>query len=194
MKDKFQFNPFSGVFEDDLDAIIVPNFDINKMILKIKDPKPKAIEFLGKQGRGKTTHLTYLHQKLSEYPIYYLHKSSNVSSLLNDTSEIVFVDSIHHLSLRDRIQLFKTKRTVIYTTHWTRKLEGYLGQKKIYTVKFKGINTKVLSSIINQRLMLAANGELTDQDRFTDEQTNRLIKKFGDDYRGIINYLFKEYQ
>lgn len=39
--------------------------------------KELLIELIGKQGRGKTTHLTFLHQNVKESPIYYLHRGSN---------------------------------------------------------------------------------------------------------------------
>jgi len=194
LKDKFKFNPFSGVFEEDLEFVIVPRFDIDKMILKIKDPHPIAIEFLGKHGRGKTTHLKFLHQQISEYPIYFLNNSSSVKELLDDESKVVFVDGIHHLNLKDRIQLFRAKQTIIYTTHWSRIITGVLGQKNISTINFNGINTQMLMPIINKRLKLAAHENLDEFEEFTEEQAALLIEKFGDDYRGIINYLFKKHQ
>lgn len=193
VKDSFRFNPFSGVLQEDLEAIIVPKFNTTLLISKIQSPGGLAIEFLGKKGRGKTTHLIYLQQVLQEYPIFLLKVGSSVVEIIKDASPIVFVDGIHHLSFKDKILLFKTKEKVIYTTHWSRKLTCFIAKKDLYSIAFKGIDVGILKEILNKRLLLASAVKLNTEMLFNDKEVTMLIKKYGDDYRGIINYLYEYY-
>ncbi|WP_299682935.1 hypothetical protein [uncultured Dokdonia sp.] len=195
MKEKFEFNPFAGVLEEDLEQIIVPVFDIDAISNQIECTDSLAIEFIGKQGRGKTTHLRYLQKQLNSYPIFLLTKTTaNLSNILEHDADVVFVDSIHHLSVFERLQLFKAKRVVIYTTHWSRKYTCVLINKKYYSIPFKGITVAVLRSIIDKRLRLASNNSIHIDDVFVNNDLQLLIKKFGDSYRGILNYLYEQYQ
>ena len=195
MKEKFEFNPFAGVLEEDLEQILVPVFDIDAISNQIKCTDSLAIEFIGKQGRGKTTHLRYLQKQLNSYPIFLLTKTTaNLSNILEHGADVVFVDSIHHLSVFERLQLFKTKRVVIYTTHWSRKYTCILTSKKHYSIPFKGITVAALRSVIDKRLRLASNHTIHINDVFVDNDLQLLIGKFGDNYRGILNYLYEQYQ
>lgn len=194
MKEKWAFNPFAGILEDDLEEIVIAKFDVESMLNQIQQSESIAIEFVGKQGRGKTTHLMYLQKKIPQYPIFLLNANAKAVDLFQNKSEIVFVDSIHHLSIFERLKLFKTKKVVIYTTHWSRKLECILVGKKHQAIRFKGITKSVLREIINKRLQLAAINRLESKDTFTDQNLDQLIKQFGDNYRGIINHLYEKYQ
>lgn len=192
-KELFKFNPFSGVLEEDLATVIIPKFDVAALCTQIKNTNNLAIEFIGKQGRGKTTHLLYVQQQLPEYPIFLLRSGADVTPILNHPAQKVFVDSIHHLSLKERIQLFKAKETIIYTTHWRRKLTSLLTHKIYKSIRFKGIEVTSLKNILNNRLQFASIKELPVTVLFTDEKVSALIHKFGDNYRGIINYLYEQY-
>lgn len=193
LRQEFYFNPFSGVLDEDLDKTIVPRFNLEGILKKINGSKPQAIEFLGKQGRGKTTHLVYLQKQISQYPIFKLNANSDFSEVINSPSETLFIDSIHHFNLMERVKLFKSKRVVIYTTHWNRKLDCLLAQKKYYSINFNSINTELLSSIINRRIQLALK-EKCENEFIKHDEIKGLVKRFGDDYRGIINHLFSRYQ
>lgn len=193
MKENFEFNPFSGVFNGDIAEILVPSIDFEKIIININNSDSLAIEFIGKQGRGKTTHLVYLHQHMTEYPIFLLNSHSSFSEIINHPSPIVFVDSIHHLNIFNRIRLFNQKKIVIYTTHWSRKIDCLFSNKEHYSYKFKGISPKKLNTILNKRLTLAANKKVEFQP-ISVSKTEQLIKQFGDNYRAIINHLYETYQ
>ncbi|WP_299765305.1 hypothetical protein [uncultured Dokdonia sp.] len=195
MKEKFEFNPFAGVLEEDLGKILVPIFNIDAISYQIEHADSLAIEFIGKQGRGKTTHLRYLQKQFNKYPIFLLNTTNaNISEMMTHEADVVFVDSIHHLSIADRIQLFRSKRVVIYTTHWSRKYACVLTNKKHYSIPFKGITVATLRSVIDKRLQLASRNKIVIDDLFTEKELKSLIRKFKDNYRGIINHLYEQYQ
>ncbi|TYB72655.1 hypothetical protein ES676_10805 [Bizionia saleffrena] len=195
MKTNLTYNPFSGLLAEDINAVLVPRFNMEALISKIKQPEELlTIEFLGKQGRGKTTHLRSVHQQLKEFPIVFLNAKSSASEVLNHTKEILFIDSIHHLKIKERLQLFKQKKTIVYTTHYTRKWECLIAKKKIYSFQFNGIEPETLQLILNKRLLLATPEGLECENLFSVKDSTVLIKKFKDNYRAIINHLYETYQ
>lgn len=193
MKTFFEYNPFSGIPVGDFADIIVPRHDLDVVVEMIRSKEPLAIELLGRRGRGKTTHLIYLHQKMSKYPLFELSSSSTFSEIIQNKSQVVFVDGIHHLNIFERVKLLKEKKVVIYTTHWSRALECFLARRKMLSLKFKGIDSETLKEIIQKRLSLASNGSF-ENGKISSNEIESLIVKFGDNYRGIINHLFDQYQ
>ena len=131
-------NPFSGIFDSDLTNIIVPKYDIAVISKLISTHNANvAIEFIGRQGRGKTTHLKYYERQLG-MPIFELSEEhASLEDILASSAELVLVDSIHHLNFRERVQLFTVKKTVIYTTPITRYLSVKLAKKPLKQLKFK---------------------------------------------------------
>lgn len=195
MKPNFKYNPFSGVLAEDLNAILVPRFNIETLVSKINQSKsPITIEFLGKKGRGKTTHLMHLQQQFKDCPIVFLTANSSASEVLQNPSNTLFVDSIHHLKLRERIQLFQQEKNIIYTTHYTRKWECLIAKKELNSFQFNGIDAKTLQDVLNKRLLLATTKELEAENLFSIKDSIDLIKKFKDNYRAIINHLYNIYQ
>ncbi|MFK7755864.1 MAG: hypothetical protein AB8B53_02905 [Flavobacteriales bacterium] len=194
MNTQFAYNPFSGVLDDDINDVLVPQFNVDDLLSMIKRSESLALEFQGKQGRGKTSHLKFLHKYLSEFPIVFLDSSSAFSEIRSLSQRVVFVDSIHHLSVLNRRKLFKQNKIVIYTTHRKRNLECFFAKKKHVSIGFNGINEEVLTCILNKRLEFAALTKVDSDDLFHSKEVNDLIGKYGDDYRGIINHLFDRFQ
>jgi hypothetical protein len=190
----FKYNPFAGIDQDEVMQILVPRFDVEDILKFIQSDKKGLVELIGRQGRGKTTHLVYLHQRLPNMPIYFLEAGTeDYHKILEDTSEMVLIDSIHHLNVLQRHQVFKSKRLVIFTTHYTRRFEGWLARKSLKQLKFKGINTSILKTLIEKRLQMAAY-HYTDDLMLSDTEIKLLIAQHGDNYRVIVNYLYDKFQ
>ena len=190
---KFNYNPFAGVAREEVGDIIIPRFDIQPIVEKIKSTDSLLIELVGRQGRGKTTHLMYLQQQVTEFPIYYLKdKTDYYGEILNDASDVIFIDSIHHLHIFQRINVFKTKRIVIFTTHYSRKHEYLLARKSYLTIRFRGINKDILKQLVLKRLQQASADEINIS--INDAELEHLISKYNDNYRAIINSLYDKFQ
>lgn len=191
---QFHYNPFSGVTDDDISNILIPKQEVVDLIDQFQPHSQLIIELVGKKGRGKTTHLRYLHQQLSsKYPLFLLNSNSLFENIIEHPSQIVLVDSIHYLSIFQRQKLYKNKRLVIFTTHHTKKWECKLAGRKIESIHFRGLDEFLLEKIIIRRLKMAM---LEDK---PEPVLNRpvllqLLKKYRDDYRAIMNFLYDEFQ
>ncbi len=195
IKRNYPHNPFCGISTHEVQQIVVPKKEIVNVIPKLKDREEFIIQLLGKKGRGKTLHLNYIHQNIPESSIVYLEKGADLSRYKLNTQNVLCIDSIHHLSMLQRLQLYKSYPKLIFTSHRNRSWELKFLGKSVHTVPFKGINEKVLSEIICKRLDNAQYKNLTIYEKIEiRNQSQNLIKKFGDDYRSIINYLYDHYQ
>ena len=188
----YHFNPFGGLNTEELEQVFVPR-SFSQTILKDLQNDVKVIELVGAKGRGKTTHLRWLQQQCPTYPIFLLNHKSAFSAIAVSTAPIIFVDSVHHLSIRQRIQLYQSKSKIVLTTHWRRFLEYKMAGVQYKSYSFKGIDVDSLTSIIRNRIALSTNTQ-KEQIHFDQTIIHRLIQEYGDNYRGILNHLYDQFQ
>ena len=189
----FDFNPFGGLDDMEIQKVIVPKFDLDSIVDLITQKDQIIIELVGKKGRGKTLHLKYLNLLLDNSTIFYLDSKSKLEDIPSGKSEIVLIDSIHHFNLFDRIKFFKANKKIVLTTHLSRRLEYRLVGKPYKLFKFKGIDAEVLQKIINNRIKIASN-DLNNSTKISSRKVEELIKIYKDDFRGILNHLYDEFQ
>lgn len=187
------FNPFGGLDKKEIKDAIVPRISANSFLELLNSSDQIIIELVGKKGRGKTLHLKYLHQVLNDYPIYLLNNNSNADEVLSTESNIVFVDSIHHISLLDRLKLYSTRKKIILTTHISRKWEYKIARKHFKSIQFNGIDKATLKTIICNRINIAS-GKNESNIMIPESKLDELIKIHKDDFRGILNHLYEEFQ
>lgn len=190
----FRFNPFGGISPDELKNIIVPKSHFEKIKTLIAGSSPTIIELVGKKGRGKTTHLTFLQQYFPEYPILHLSLHNNTFPNEYLENKIVFIDSIHHLSFLKRIEIFKKLDKVILTTHITRFLEYKYARRAYQSFYFKGLEKEVLKTVIENRIRLALTNSDVEKIHINESFLSQLMYKFGDDFRGILNHLYENFE
>ena len=165
LQSTFHFNPFGGLKESEIVDVIVPSINLDLLIESLNSSSEIIIELVGKKGRGKTLHLRYLKLIFPDCPIFFLNKNFIAKdALLQHKSDIILIDSIHHLNFLDRIKLFKTRKKIILTTHTSRKWEYRMARKPFEIFRFKGIEQSTLKDIIYNRLKIASNHQesLTD--------------------------------
>lgn len=182
-------NPFSGVLDEEIQHIIVPTVDLNEIKTLIESDQNIIIEFQGKKGRGKSTHLRYLSYYYNWIPSFELNTDSSAQEILATKSDVIFLDSIHHLSFKERKRIFTEKRIVVYTTHRPRILSWRNINKKRIVYYFKGITSQKLEHIIQKRLVF---NNKSDSGNFSYREKD-LINKFGDNYRAILTQLYLDY-
>ncbi len=192
-KSRFNFNPFGGLEDVEILNVIVPKVDLDSIINLINSEDQILIELVGKKGRGKTLHLRCLNLLLEDSSIFYLHKKSNLKDIVQKKSNILLIDSIHHLNLMDRIRLYKTNKKIILTTHVSRKWEYRLAGKPFKIFRFKGIDSVLLKKIIENRIGIASN-DFSKETNLQEDEIEQLIKTYHDDYRAILNHLYDAFQ
>ena len=186
------YNPFGGLTDEELKFVMSEQHDLSKMVEEIKASENFVIEFIGKKGRGKTTHLRRLAQLMPE--AFYFNPDRHSTEEIDIDYPIILIDSFHKLPLLKRQDIMKKHRGVIvHTDHVSRFAEYFFCGKKWKKYLFKGLNASVLKSVILGRLRVVLQDE--DKNILLDEsQIELLLNTFGDDFRGILNYLYRSYR
>ncbi|MEZ4686351.1 MAG: hypothetical protein R3B47_09870 [Bacteroidia bacterium] len=190
---EFHYNPFAGVSQDDIHRILVPKFDMEALAAEIMQEQPLLVEFVGKKGRGKSTHLSFLHQIIPQYPLFSLNRGADFSSIIRHASSVILIDSIHHLNFFQRRQLFNQKQVVIYTCHRSKAWEQCFIGKQKKRFRFRGLSLELLKEIVRLRIGLAVK-EPESEINLNEAALKRLLSTYKDDYRAIINALFDQFQ
>jgi len=191
-KPTFHYNPFGGISDTELNNIILPKFDLGQIADQLRNDKQPILQFVGKKGRGKTTHLRMLSHLLKEADLFLLNSTSTIQEINQSAKSILLIDSIHHIPLSQRIQLFKRPKAILITAHWSKRLEFLLAGRPHKTYYFKGIDTEKLNTILENRIALAIDAD--DSFSLNPECLQQLIRKHGDHYRGILNDLYNQFQ
>ena len=186
----FNYNPFGGISDSELAQIIIPPSFIKEIHHLISTENNRIIELVGAKGRGKTSHLKLIHQQYPNAPIFLLDNAKEFENIKQNTSNLIFIDSIHHLSLKQRLKLFKQNKTIVLTTHWRRFFEYRVANTTFKSYAFKGINPEKLKTILQNRIGIASNTSPA-QIMLNQRIIRKLIHQFKDDYRGILNYLYE---
>lgn len=189
---EYHYNPFGGITNDEILKILEPKHSIEEWIKLIENNQPIILQFIGKKGRGKTTHLSALHQQFQQSDIYYLDRIHK--KIKHTQNKVVFIDSIHRISLFKRLYLWRKKNiSYVITTHWNRSLElKIMGRihKKYY---FKGITTEILKNIIINRICISSNAS-PENIIINEDILQQLIYKYKDDFRSILNFLYDQFK
>ncbi|MBQ4803292.1 hypothetical protein J8L88_10570 [Aquimarina sp. MMG015] len=186
---QYTHNPFGGIDDEELLDIIDPKHSFEELIKILNQDHPIIIQFLGKKGRGKTTHLRALHQLISNSEIHFLDRNS-YKKITNPDNRNLLIDSVHHIPLRKRLQLWKSSNTsYVVTTHIPRNIEFLFCKRKYKTIHFKGLSLIKLESILKKRI---AQYSSIEQNKVIIDTTalKMLLKHYGDNIRGLLNFLY----
>lgn len=192
---KYNYNPFGGLKEDELEKVLKPKIDFVKVLEDIDKEDKVIVEFVGKKGRGKTMHLQRVNQMCESSKLFLLRSREGEFKEIMDCSEsLILIDSIHHLNFLERIKLFKLKKKIILTTHFSRFFEYKIANVKWMGHRFRGINKDDLREIIDSRISLALDLNSSKEEvKIEDEMLDYLLEKYEDDYRAILTYLYKNF-
>lgn len=188
----FKYNPFGGILDEEIQEVIEPHIKQKEIFGLLEENADIVIQLVGKKGRGKTTHLKYLHRFFPQSDIILLSDQQKVDSK-SYQRKLIFVDSIHHWSLVKRLAFYKNNRTIVLTTHHSKRLECAFCGKKIKTYYFKGITKEKLAAILINRIHLVIDESERELVELNMPFVSKLIKHFGDDYRGILNHLYQTF-
>lgn len=188
----FRFNPFGGLTDAEVRRSIVPRACCTEICDWIESGKPGIRELAGPKGRGKTTHLVYLHELFPENPLFLLREKFRPAIGAVPAGSLVFIDSIHHLPLAVRLRLYRRYR-IILTTHHRRAWEYLLAGAAFQSFPIRGLDEAYLTQIIQHRIQLALAPQILAEFTLESAYIRSLLRKYGDDVRGIMNHLYDAY-
>jgi hypothetical protein len=164
--------------------------DVDHLVPRLREPG-YAVQFMGKKGRGKTTHILALLRHFPE--ARYVHVGENERPRMPQ-SQPLFVDEIQRVPRRRRRRLFRRRVSLVIGTHEDFRKELADAGFEVETVRVAGaLDPRRLVEILNRRIEAArrAPGPLP---RITEPTARAMINRFGDDLRAIQGAMYDVFQ
>ena len=148
-----------------------------------------AIQFVGRAGRGKSTHLRALWRSLDDASLVYIPRFGRQISI--PQAKHVLIDEAQRMPRAMRHAVFSWGGPLVLGTHWS--LKGSLrrhGYHQIHTINV-GSNPSAdkIRQVIHRRIGLAT-VRPTESLGVTEPEAQWLQHRFGNHLRGIDNYLY----
>ncbi len=150
-----------------------------------------ALQVLGEQGRGKTTHLLALKQAFPDAPYIYYAEDGPKPPV--PKAPLLFLDETQRFSKQERKQIFKQNASFVIATHENHEAELKKAGLDCVTLTLSGLSKEKLERILSARIEASRrnHGELP---YFSQESIQKLIKMFEDDLRSMFDYLYDIFQ
>ncbi len=183
-----RFNPFRELTHQEkssLSVVKIENF------VKRLASSCFALQFLGKKGRGKTTHLLALQKYFPDAP--YIYYPENGPKPKIGKFPLLFLDETQRFKPKERMRIWQRKTTFVVGTHKDHSEEFAKAGLEYESIILEGLSEAKLANIIKLRLEHArrSKGNIP----YLDESAiKKLIERFDDNIRSIEDYLYEVFQ
>ena len=196
-------NPFAFPSLDEVERLAL--VDVERHVSKIL-AGDYVVQFIGEQGRGKTTHMRALHARVQRAleeranveggaaPVPYLYfPEEGAHPEIPWSARVLFLDETQRLSWWKRRRLWRSGKGLAIATHddHSRELERAGIAHEVVWVE--GLSLEKLEAIVQRRFEWARRGE-GDVPWLEREDLEALIERFGDDLRAIELVLYDAVQ
>ncbi|MEC9440206.1 MAG: hypothetical protein VYE40_03775 [Myxococcota bacterium] len=184
-------NPFAFPALDQLERLAI--VDIDRHIPKLL-AGGYVVQFIGEQGRGKTTHMRTLHARVQaesgqdEIPYLYFPED-DPHPKIPWSAPILFLDETQRLSWWTRRKLWRSGKGLAIATHQNHRHEFERARMPHEVVFIEGLSVEKLERIVTARFEWARRGEGAIP-WLAREDLEELIARFGDDLRAIELLLY----
>jgi hypothetical protein len=181
-------NPFGELGPTERARLAV--VDVGRIVRRLTEPG-YAVQFVGEEGRGKTTHLLAI---LGHFPkAAYVHVGENERPRIPEGRPLL-VDEIQRLPRRRRHRLFRRRVPLVLGTH--EDLGSELAAAGLEAETYRaagGLCARRLREIVVRRVEAArrAPGPIP---QLRMETAQAMIDRFGDDVRAILGHLYDVFQ
>lgn len=190
-----KYNPFSFLNEEEQLQSVILRFQMEELVKKIEDSKSIFVEFYGKKGHGKSTHLSFLINRY--FPnADYIKLQKNNSSVVSITENILVIDSFQLLTLKNRLNLLRKQKKLITSSHNSHRFGiGFIKDKCYEYVNFNKLELEfeMLKSIINSKIEIAILNKEQPIPKIKDSYLQSLKKKYNKDLRAMQMNLYTEF-
>ena len=150
-----------------------------------------ALQILGEQGRGKSTHLHAIKKHFPGAPYIYYPEDGPKPEV--PRAPVLFLDEMQRFSKRERLQIFSRSASFVVASHRNHDNEFHKTKLDSHSITLRGMDTDRLRQILEKRLESCRRSEGTIP-YFEEASLTALIRRFGDDLRSMEEYLYHLFQ
>jgi len=187
-----RFNPFGEIERcERADLAVV---DVDEIVDRL-NCGGFAVQFLGRRGRGKTTHMLAILARFPGASYAHIGEGERLTSLPQATpGGPVFLDELQRLPRKLRGRLFDGRTPLVLGTHWNYSRHLARAGYEVRTVRpARHLDAGVLREILKRRIEHARRGS-GPLPAVGDETIDDLLRRHGDHVRGMENELYERFQ
>ncbi len=187
-----KYNPFSYLNEEELLQVTEDRIDLESIAQKIQSSDSCLVQFYGKKGRGKSTHLQALHQMYFPDSVFYKLKRK-YKPYIAKSDKILIIDSFQLLSLKNRIELLKSQQKIVIAAHTSHEILNF--KRRAYNEKISfskvPLDLAFISNMIDSRIELAKLNTEKPRPKLRTSYVEKLYHQYQDNLRGIQEALYE---
>jgi hypothetical protein len=182
-------NPFGELTRDERAELAV--VDTQHWLAEMATPST-ALQFIGPQGHGKTTHLLAIQRKLPHAAYVYLPEDSPLPPILDNRP--LLIDEAQRLPRRQRRTVFRAGGPLVLGTHddLTNELQDS-GLRVVTVCVARNLSPEQLMRMLNKRIE-ASRITAASVPRIERPQAQALLGKRGTSIREIEQELYDQFQ
>lgn len=181
-------NPFGELTIDDW--VILADVEIDDAVAALSQSRT-AIQYIGKKGHGKTTHLLAIN---SQFPnASYLHIPDGQRRKV-PTGSPILIDEAQRLTVWQRWRLFCSSIPLVLGTHRDFRTELVRAGRQVTTIEVAHqTDAARLHRLLNARIAAVRRGPGI-LPSISPDTTNALLNRLGPNVRAIVHALYSEFQ
>jgi hypothetical protein len=164
--------------------------DVERYVEALREPG-FAVQFLGDQGRGKTTHLLSIWRHFPESPYLRIGDGERPRIPVGDP---LLLDEVQRISRWTRRRVFRRNTSLAIGSHEDHEAELKRAGKRVVTVEVANLMAAPRLQTILQRRIDAVRRQQGPRPRIKSETVESLIAQFGSDIRGMEGHLYEVFQ
>lgn len=181
-------NPFSALDAAENGALLVPQTDLDRIIERLQSPG-YAIQFLGRRGRGKSTHLNALYRHFAGVPFSYLGKGEPYGGI--PTAPVVFIDEAQRIPWLKRHNVWSRNASFVIGSHWHHGVELRRAGLAVETVILGGrISAESLQKMSQNRILASVREVGQPVPQLSDATAHSLTRRYRNNIRKMFDILY----
>jgi hypothetical protein len=182
-------NPFGQIAAEDVGAVAVVSLE--DVVDALHTPG-YAVQFIGAQGRGKTTHMRALHDHFPDAPFVYFGPDRRPP--VPRAGSPLFLDETQRIPWWRRELLFRRRASFAVATHVDHTRQMRRCGLSVTTIEVGGLTHARLRSIVDRRIERVRRHHDAPIPALSDETLTALVERYGDDLRAIEHHLYEVFQ
>lgn len=150
----------------------------------------EVLQYVGRSGRGKSTHLRGLAHHFSQARYEYLAKGQHRFVTLPKDCDFLLLDEAQRLYPSELKRLFANFPKLVLGVHWSLTL---FSRRRFRTINIKGLSLQKLRLVVDKRIEWARR-DAGPVPFIADEELRWLGDRFGDDLRSMEAFLYDIFQ
>jgi hypothetical protein len=186
-----RFNPFGELAPEERAELAVVGIDVERIVSRLGEPG-FAIQVLGRQGRGKSSHLFALRRHFPDAPYTHIALGAPVPDI--PYAPVHFIDEMQRIPRSRRMRIFRRPASFVIGSHRDHRWEFRRAGLVFETVRLRGLTVERLQAIVDRRIDWARRDADKPVPRLSEAALATLIARYGDDVRAIESHLYEVFQ